>query len=159
MLESGVEISCCRKAERELELVAQDNERLFRQVSPAQGCGPVYWGTAGCWLGHCLALLIMMPPRVLLQRAATQSASAPHRMCCGLSTSHLRCLLLPVQLNFVRTRLIGQLPNLDAAVPDIGKLARELQVKWHGWYRCGGMCGLRAVAAGTAHVLNQLVPY
>ncbi|PRW45632.1 large adhesin [Chlorella sorokiniana] len=50
-----------RKAERELELVAQDNERLFRQ------------------------------------------------------------------LNFVRARLIGQLPNLDAAVPDIGKLARELQ--------------------------------
>ncbi|KAI7838461.1 hypothetical protein COHA_007724 [Chlorella ohadii] len=50
-----------RKAERELELVAQDNERLFRQ------------------------------------------------------------------LNFVRTRLIGQLANLDAAVPDVGKLARELQ--------------------------------
>lgn len=34
----------------------------------------------------------------------------------------------PLQLNFVRARLIGQLPNLDAAVPDIGKLARELQV-------------------------------
>ncbi|EFN54553.1 hypothetical protein CHLNCDRAFT_135347 [Chlorella variabilis] len=50
-----------RKAERELELVAQDNERMFRQ------------------------------------------------------------------LNFVRTRLMGQLGSLDPAVPDIGKLARELQ--------------------------------
>ncbi|KAL4424412.1 hypothetical protein ABPG77_005655 [Micractinium sp. CCAP 211/92] len=50
-----------RKAERELELVAQDNERMFRQ------------------------------------------------------------------LNFVRTRLVGQLAGLDLSVPDIGKLARELQ--------------------------------
>ena len=29
----------------------------------------------------------------------------------------------------MRTRLIGQLANLDAAVPDVGKLARELQVQ------------------------------
>lgn len=42
---------------------------------------------------------------------------------------HLAAPLLPAQLNFVRTRLIGQLPNLDAAVPDVGKLARELQVQ------------------------------
>lgn len=33
----------------------------------------------------------------------------------------------PPQLNFVRTRLMGQLPALDASVPDIGKLGRELQ--------------------------------
>ncbi len=33
-----------------------------------------------------------------------------------------------LQLNYVRTRLVGQLANLDPAVPDIGKLARELQV-------------------------------
>lgn len=32
-----------------------------------------------------------------------------------------------VQLNFVRTRLMGHLGGLDPAVPDIGKLARELQ--------------------------------
>jgi hypothetical protein len=50
-----------RRADRELELVLQDNERMFRQ------------------------------------------------------------------LNFVRTRLMGQLGSLDPAVPDIGKLARELQ--------------------------------
>jgi hypothetical protein len=33
-----------------------------------------------------------------------------------------------LQLNFVRTRLMGQLAGLALAVPDIGKLARELQV-------------------------------
>ena len=40
------------------------------------------------------------------------------------------CSCTFVQLNYVRTRLVGQLSNLDAAVPDIGKLARELQVRW-----------------------------
>lgn len=48
---------------------------------------------------------------------------------CALHQDCLRTFgRAPLQLNFVRARLIGQLPNLDAAVPDIGKLARELQV-------------------------------
>lgn len=124
---------------------------------PRAGLRPRTLGRSWLLVGRLLAL-ISMPSPLLLPRAATQSASAPRKCAFGLPTRRIRCLPLPVQLNFVRTRLIGQLPNLDAAVPDIGKLARELQVKWHGWYGCGGMCGLRAVAAGTVPVLNQLVP-
>ena len=94
--------------------MAQDNERMFRQVGMSQAsqarhspcrCSsltPLHWSN-------------LQGSRDAGTHANTQS-SVP-----GPSPA---CL----QLNFVRTRLMGQLAGLDPAVPDIGKLARELQV-------------------------------
>lgn len=55
------------------------------------------------------------------------SAACNRRLPAAPPVHHLFPSLAPLQVNFVRTRLMGQLANLDMAVPDIAKLARELQ--------------------------------
>lgn len=147
--------SCCtslcllfRKAEKELELVAADNERMFRQVGGRrregsgrsapneaarrrEGAG---WWAARRWLAAaCSAVGSSVPLR------NPAGAGAP-RLSTTFTADNVDVPPIPTptpptpihplnhrQLNFVRTRLMGQLTNLDGSVPDIGKLARELQ--------------------------------
>jgi len=64
--------------------------------------------------------------RLALSRASSHPSQLP---LAGQTHPYLHTHWLPLQVNYVRTRLMGQLGGLDAAVPDIGKLARELQVR------------------------------
>jgi hypothetical protein len=112
-------LPACSKAEKEVELVAQDNERMFRQVGTPSRHTPLRLN------GRVALIRDLQDSRDTWAWARyTQSNTLPAP---GPAFPHA-CLPACLQLNFVRTRLMGQLAGLDPAVPDIGKLARELQV-------------------------------
>lgn len=104
-----------RKAEREVDLIAQENSVMFRQVCRGS--------LRGVKEGVCVCV---SPP---CQQASSKLKCCARSMCGAAVKRWLPAppLSPPVQVNFVRTRLQSHLPQLEAAVPDIAKLARELQ--------------------------------